>query len=101
MMARPFLALASSRPFEKNLCCYDDIRHLVANVVTTHKAFSKDEIRNLNKKEGFLWAHRVGNFFTCLKTLGPKVHFASKHTSTGHKKRFIFHSWDYLKLNFV
>ena len=74
MMARPFKSLAIIKVFFK-LCCYYDIRHLVANVVTTHMAFSKDEIRNLSKicqKEGFSWAHRVGNFVTCLKgTVAP------------------------------
>jgi hypothetical protein len=50
-----------------------------------------DEIRNFFKKEGFSRAHRVDNWWVisspALKLLGPKVHFASKYTSTGHRKR--------------
>jgi hypothetical protein len=45
----------------------------VANVVTTHKAFSKDEIRDFVKKnvvfKGTQGELRVGNFVTCFKNL--------------------------------
>jgi hypothetical protein len=51
-------------------------------------AFSKDEIRkNLPKKRGF--HGQIGGVISspALKLLGPKLTLASKHTSTGHKKR--------------
>ncbi len=77
----------------------------MANVVTTHMDFGKDEIRDFVKKMGFSRAHRVSSGWVisspALKLFGPKIHFASKHTSTGHKKRWFCHSWDNLQFKLL